>query len=89
MNNRFRIGIISALCMAALALCSVGSYAFERVREAVTWAFGAMVQTFRPFGELFAVDLSTLRSPLAYAGPSPHYLRHEAGMNHRAAARHV
>jgi hypothetical protein len=79
--------LFSLMSIACLALTSAVGVAIDRARTFFTEIISNIA---RPFIELVAdYEPMQLRSTLAYAAPTDNYLRHEAGMSQRAAARHV
>lgn len=89
MKSRFhRFTFAAALSIAWVAvthLCSAAALAVERF-VGLTFAFLARREPMTPtFGRLAVAG----GPAFAYAGPSQHFLRHEAGTARRAADRHT
>jgi hypothetical protein len=77
----------SLACIACIAIASTAGTVIDRAVSFVTELISCLA---RPFFELMSDhEPMPFRSTLSYAGPTNHYLRHEAGMSRRSAARHV
>jgi hypothetical protein len=85
MAGRFRL--FTFLSAALLVTSTAWASTVSAIGRFVAFFVETIAQPFRPLQTYNVIALDG--RPLDYAAPSAHFLRHEAGVSRRSAARHT